>query len=326
MNYALETTNGVTQKSTREMVRRADIPELYCPIPSMANPHASEAEKHSLEWAQRFRLVHQEEYQAAQAAKSAWFGAYPMPDASPEDLFLAADWAMWLFVYDDLVDGPNTNKEQMVATLHRLTSILKGEAATEQDHPVAHALYNFCTRLKTRCDKWWYDRFVSDVERQFHGYLWERAFQSNEQTPDLSTYIRLRPYTYVPCVTLACIARDIKPNAAFLQHGTIIAMTSMALNQICWVNDVLGVNREIEEGSPQNLALVIMKEFNLPLKDALRRAAHMTNAEMKAFLKLEESLPDFGDEDNDAKSYVNVLRRWIRGHLDWYRETARYPF
>ena len=52
----------------------------------------------------------------------------------------------------------------------------------------------------------------------------------------------------------------------------------------------------------------------------------VTNGEMKAFLQLWSELPSFGTEDADARAYVETLAFWMRGHLDWYRETARYPF
>jgi 5-epi-alpha-selinene synthase len=72
---------------------------------------------------------------------------------------------------------------------------------------------------------------------------------------------------------------------------------------------------------------VLQREHDIPLQDALNQAAQMCNAEMKAFVELEARLPTFSQtEDVSLKSYVEGLQSWIRGHLDWYSQTSRYPF
>lgn len=309
------------------MFKRFEIPDLHCPISSAVNEHVADAEKHSFEWAQRFALVPEkgEAYQALRAAKCAWFVGYPMRDASIDDLFLASDWVMWLFVHDDMVEGCTPQAE--IASYHaRLEHILDGGRARVDDLPMVQALGDLARRVQARAPAWWYLRFVDAVRQQLQSHIWEMTNTTQRRVPTLAAYMKLRPHVYRPCITLALIAKSIKPDAAFLRHAFIVAMTDMAMNQIVWVNDVIGINHEIDERSPHNLALVLQNELSIPLKDALQRAADMTNGEMKAFLELEEELPSFGDEAAEARAYVETLRFWMRGHLDWYRETARYPF
>ncbi|HKY41018.1 MAG TPA: hypothetical protein VJN18_34020 [Polyangiaceae bacterium] len=310
------------------MFQRSEIPELFCPFPSAVNPHGAEAEHHSFEWAQRWGLVSRagREGQLLCAAKSAWFAAYPMPDASKDDLFLASDWAMWLFIHDDTVDHVFSVPSKIASRHAEFVAILDGAAPATDDLPAAHALANLRHRFHDRAPRWWFDRFIQAVKHQFHSHEWEVSNTYANRVPELAAYVKMRPYVYWPCIILAFIASRVRPNPAFLQHASIVSMTAMALNQIVWVNDVIGVNREIAEGSPHNLVLVLQQEYNLSLKEALHRAVQMTDNEMKAFLRLEVELPNFADEEAEVKTYLNTLHAWMRGHLDWYQETNRYPF
>ncbi len=51
----------------------------------------------------------------------------------------------------------------------------------------------------------------------------------------------------------------------------------------------------------------------------------MHNDEVRAFLRLEAHLPQFGAAADAAlKRYVAALRATMRGHFDWAQTTARY--
>jgi len=209
----------------------------------------------------------------------------------------------------------------------RLEALLDGGQSIESDPPTARAFVDLCERVRARAGAWWFARFADRVRWQLHAHVWEATNVATGVVPPLSAYVKMRPHVYWPCVTLAFIAADIPPDAAFLAHARVVALTEMALNQIVWVNDVLGVNREIEERSPHNLVLVLSRHAQLSLGEALRRAVDMTNAETEAMLELEARLPSFGaGEDAQLRRYLDTLHAWMRGHLDWYDETSRYSF
>jgi 5-epi-alpha-selinene synthase len=316
------------------MIRRADLPKLYCPLqPPGINEHVEVAEAHSLQWAREFDLVPEggTEYQALRAAKSAWYVGYSNPNASVEDLNLMADWTVWLFVKDDLSDATDRGKDpERLAALHRkLLPVLHGTEVPAQDEPLVRALHDIYQRLVQRTDTLWVQRFAYDVEQYLQGHIWEATNRRDGITPNLATYVKFRPYTMViaPSFDLTFLVKGIAPNARFLRHIYIQQLTVMAMNQIAWTNDILGLGRELREDNPHNLVFVLQREHDIPLQDALNQAAKMCNAEMKAFVELEARLPTFSEtEDVSMKSYVEGLQSWIRGHLDWYSQTNRYPF
>jgi len=316
-----------------DRIRRSDIPEFYCPIETTLNEYTEAAEKNSLQWVRKFGLVPEEgvEYRALQAAKAAWCVGYTHPDASVDDLYLMSDLLMWLCIYDDVCDTSSLGKQpDKLSSLHqRLVDVLNGAEVTVEDDKVIQALQDIRQRLIQRTSGEWVERFAHDVEQQLQGYVWEATNRLEGIIPDLSSYVKLRPYPLAvfPSLDLTWISKDIPANAKFLKHIYIQQMTMMACNHIGWTNDVLGINREIREENPHNIVLVLKQDDNLSLPDAVQRAVEMCNAEVKAFLNLESRLPSFGEtEDGSLKRYIDGLRSWIRGHLNWYSETARYPF
>lgn len=314
-------------------IKRSEIPEFYCPIETQINKHTELAEKHSLQWVEKFGLVPGggTEYQALQSAKVAWCIGYTNPDAEADDLCMMSDLLMWLSCYDDVCDISELGKnpDRLSAANHQLLDVLNGAEVAEEDSNFIQALQDILQRLNKKASKEWVERFARDVEEQLQGYIWEATNRVEKITPDLSSYVKLRPYPLAifPCLDLTCIFKQIPANAKSLRHIYVQEMTVMAGNYIGWTNDILGVNRELGEGNPHNLVLVLQQEDNISLQEAVQKAVNMCNAEMKAFLKLESRLPAFGEaEDASLKDYINGLRYWMRGHLDWYSETRRYPF
>jgi len=280
-----------------DRIQRSDIPELYCPIKVEINQYTELAEKHSLQWVEKFGLVLKggAEYQGLQSAKAAWLVGYTNPDASVEDLQLMSDWIMWVLTYDDVCDSSELGKNpnQLSAMNNQLVDVFYGANVTQQDNNFIQALQDINQRLIQRTSKEWVKHFAYDVEQLLQAYTWEATNRLEKITPDLSTYVKLRPYavTIFPCFDLTWISQEIPANAKFLRHIYIQNMTIMAGNYISWTNDILGVNRELHEGNPHNIVIVLQNEYNLSLQNAVQQAVKMCNAEMKAFLHLESHLP-----------------------------------
>ncbi|NEO91175.1 MAG: hypothetical protein F6K56_13380 [Moorea sp. SIO3G5] len=314
-----------------DRIRRSDIPEFYCPIDVAINKHTELAEKHTLQWVKKFGLIPKggKEYQGLRSVKAAWYVGYTNPDASADDLYLMSDWTMWVFTYDDVCDSSDlgNNPNELSAMNNQLMDVLNGAEVTQQDNNFVQALQDIRQRLIQKTSKEWVERFAHDVDQQFQGYIWEATNRLENITPDLSTYVKLRPYPLViyPCLDLTWISKDIPTNAKFLRHIYVQNMAVMASNYVGWTNDILGVNRELDEGNPHNIVLVLKQEYNLSLQDAVQQAVQICNAEMKAFLNLESHLPSFGEaEDASLKDYINGLRSWMGGHFVWYSQTRSY--
>ena len=67
-------------------------------------------------------------------------------------------------------------------------------------------------------------------------------------------------------------------------------LSLMAINVVCWSNDLLSLAKELQHGDRHNLVIALRTQYRLPLREAINRAAELHNAEVRAFLTLEARL------------------------------------
>jgi 5-epi-alpha-selinene synthase len=307
------------------------LPTFYCPFPVQINENVEIVHQHTLQWAVDTGLVSQgdKRYQRLEKARFAWLTSLTQPYSQLEDLQLAADWHTWLFAHDDVVDATAVGRdpEQVVAIHARFIQVLQGDEPGQFDSRVAHALADIRRRITNRTDPIWAERFAGSVEQYFQANDWEAANRYENITPDLATYIKMRQYTgaVFTCFNIIYLSLDLAPRARFLQHIYVQQLANMANHHICWVNDIRGLQKEIRENNMNNLVLVLQKRHNLTLTEAVKRAISYCDREVEAFIKLEKRLPKFDAVEQDQlAAYLNALRAWMRGHVQWYTETGRY--
>ena len=312
-------------------MRHISLPSFFCPFQSQINENVEAVHRYTLQWAVDTGLVVQGDrrYQRLEQARFAWLTSLTQPYSQLEDLKLAADWHTWLFAHDDVVDATavGCNPREVEAIHGRLVEVLHGAELRQNDGGMAHALENIRQRIFNRTNRTWTERFTADVEQYFQGNQWEVANRYENVTPDLATYIKIRQFSgaVFTCFDIIYLSLDLAPNARFLQHAYIQQLAMMANHHICWVNDIMGLQKEIRENNMSNLVLVLQKMHTITLGEAVEMAISYCNWEMEAFIKLTERLPAFDfAEQAQLAAYLNTLQAWMCGHIQWYRETGRY--
>lgn len=310
-------------------------PTFYCPFPWQINESVAAVHQHTLQWAANMGLVTlgDQRHQQLEKARFAWLTSLTQPYSQLEDLKLAADWHTWLFAHDDIVDATAVGRDpQQVAAIHtRLTQILQGAEPDQNDSRVAYALADIRRRIVNRTSPIWTERFTQSVEQYFQGNNWEAVNRHENTTPDLATYMKLRQYTgaVFTCFNIIYLTLDIEPQARFLQHVYVQQLAMMTNHHICWVNDIIGLHKEMRENNMSNLVLVLQKMHNLSLPEAIHQAIGYCDREMEAFVNLAERMPTAtfaAAEQIQLAAYLTALQAWLGGHIQWYKETGRYAW
>ena len=204
---------------------------------------------------------------------------------------------------------------------------LKGAPPTDQDEPLAHALQDLQQRLRTKVTATWMRRFVRSVKEHFEASVWEATNRAENISPDLPTYVRMRPLTggmHVDSEFIE-ITRGIRLPAEVRGHEVVSSLTVASNNVICWANDIFSLAKEVKRGDVHNLVLVLQHQYGLSLQESIDHAARMHDGAVRAFMEWEPHLPSFGTVvDANLKRYVSALRTRMRGNLDWVHESVRY--
>jgi 5-epi-alpha-selinene synthase len=314
-----------------EVEARASVPTgteapLFCPFPSQVSPWAGDAQAESLRWARRFELCADEDgYRRLARARIAWLTARAFPMATRTGLQIAADWTTLFCLLDDLIEAKGANMLSLARLVSRaLDAFQLGSAAA--DDAVGRALVHLRERMREAAGDAWVRRFSEILERLFSAFMWEGINRHNAIRPSVSAYLTMREITVgvLPQLALAELTDAIKLSPAVLSHPTVRRLSSMSCNVVGWMNDIFTFERELAEGEIHNLVIVLMDQQGLPIEEARRVVRRRCEDEVRAFISLEQQLPDVGEESAMLRRYVGIMRSWMRGHLDWALETGRY--
>src|ERR1700738_3622990 len=106
------------------------LPTFYCPFPPQVNPLVEAVNTHTFKWVQRFHLVEKEVARRRfVASRFAWLTARVYPTTGFEELALANDLIVWLFMLDDQFDDGLIGRqvEHTQAILHILFTLVTFE-------------------------------------------------------------------------------------------------------------------------------------------------------------------------------------------------------
>ena len=308
---------------------------LECDLEPALNGHVERAHQHTLTWAVDMGLVEGSgrTFERFAAARFTWLAAraYPVVDGSA--LELISDWITFLFFYDDMCDTQESTEpdylEKLMLAEDRLIEIGYGARARLGDTPLDLALVDIRERAAQFAGECWLGRLGAHIQEYIEGVRWERLIRMQGAIPSLATYSKLRLLisAVFPCFDFAGMCVDGQ-RADFADDPLVQQLEVMATNHICWVNDIYGVDKELREDTTSNIVIVLANELHLDWDGALDYAIEMCNSELEAFTNLERELETkHGLDEQGAqllRAYVDALRSWMRGNLDWYSETKRY--
>jgi 5-epi-alpha-selinene synthase len=262
----------------------------------------------------------------AEKAKTGWLAARAFPTTTPHWLQWVADWLVLFCTLDDQVEKQG-HANDVEAYLQDLLSLFRAGIANMPKHPVASAMMNLRQRLLELAPPGHFARFADPLEELFEGFVTEARNRERARIPDVASYLRLREVT-VGVKTVFELADLLDgfnlPNET-RAHPALRLLATRASNIVGCANDLFTYEKEILSGEIHNLVVVLMNEHGLTISEAVEQAVKLHDNEVRSFVQEAEQLPSFHPIDADVRSYVEMLQRWIRGHLDWAYENGRYP-
>lgn len=304
-------------------------PALCVPFASALHPEVELIQARSVLWARDLGLVGEGAgLDRLRRSRIAWLAARAYPRGDVRTLQIAADWTTLFCLLDDHIErlpGAAAVAEELAA----LTARLESGASAGDDTPMRRAVLDLRERLLAEGAEH-LRRFQARVRELFAAFVAEAAERSAGRIPDPDGYVPMREVTvglHVEFVIGELIAEvGLSPIAR--RHPLRVALARAASNIVGWANDIYTHEKEIQQGEVHNLVFVLAKAEDLALAEALARAVEMHDREVEEFVALVRTVEVDGriaDADRDAlRRYAAMMTAWVRGHLDWGRETGRY--
>jgi hypothetical protein len=308
---------------------------LYCPFTEGMHPATERVQRSSIEhWSSVLGLEPDSpDYRRFCAAGFGRLIGRCHPRAGEHDLQIILDFAIWLFLWDDLCDEAlSTSPERIQAMNEAAYQVMNGEAwdpsAVPEAATLLYGLAEVRSQFLLRMPLSWFIRFSHDLQDYCEACVWQAQCLACGVIPDVETYSRQRRMTsgVYPALDLVALAEQVVLPLAVRTHPTLARLNRITNNLISWANDIISLPKELEGHDRHNLVVVLQAERRCSLVDARQLAVEIHDEEMQRFLDTEREIPSFGDElDSAVARHVEGLKSWVRANLDWsFLDSERY--
>lgn len=306
------------------------VPALHNPFPVTRPTEQSEIAQATSRWLSTFELGPQDDVSRTHLAGTfAQLAAALHPSAGPEALRLMADWYCVMFLHDDRCDASGIGKDP--PRLHVLTTrlmwALQGHQPAADDEPLAWAMADLGRRLRDAGGDAWLQNVTEHVSAYFRSLAWEADNRARGVIPSTDEYVHMRPLTAGLAIDEAFLSLvdQLRLPAHVYAHPAVQALTQHANRAVCWSNDIISLDKELQGGDVHNLVLVLRQERGMGLQDALEAAAAMYHQELERLIDAPRHLPDLGPELNtQLRRYVQLQQLRVGGILEWSWRSKRY--
>ncbi|MGK4584898.1 terpene synthase family protein [Kitasatospora sp. HPMI-4] len=308
--------------------------ELWCPFPSLVNPHAEQADQRSLAWLTRHRLLDGQPRQAERIRRqrSGHLAARTNPEVDAEMLRLLSDWYVWLFAFDDGYcedlergsrPGPLARTTALLARVLDAEPPAAGVSGPASAYAVA--LREIRDRVGAQASPSQLFRWECTVRDYLFAQVWEAANREAGVVPGPAEYMAMRRHagaTYT-CLALVDIAAGYEAPPAEADGPALRRLRDITANLVSWDNDLYSHAKEKADGQGRhNLVEVLARHHHCPSAEARKLAVAVRDAEMNSFVELSRAIATGGSAATAA--YARSLGLWLRGHIEWSRGSSRF--
>ena len=324
-------------------------PDFYMPYQSRVNPNLARARQYCVDWCREMGYYMPVPFvpggavwteEKVRAYDFAECSARLEPDCDGPALDLASAWLCWGTYGDDLYPLLFTNSRNLAAAKLqndrlRLFMPLDCGAMPTPSNPLERSTADLWLRTAEPMSMADRKNFRGANEKMLDSWLVELLNQAQHRVPDPVDYVEMRRATFGSDLTmnLARISKGRDLPAAVFQSRALQALELSAQDYCTFLNDIFSYQKEIEfEGEVNNMVLVLQHFLDVPKEEALRHTVGLMTSRMQQFEHvLAQDLPlliaelELDDRARGAlDTYVESLKDWMAGILDWHRICRRY--
>lgn len=252
---------------------------------------------------------------------SQWF-----PTASAERLKPLCRLMLWTLYNDDLYEESTPEK---IGYVHqRSIAILNGEIdAAEAAIPLGNMLASLRLELLQFIPPESIARFTKMISRYFTGLKAELTYKKNKVFPTIAECVALREDSIClyPFLQLTEVETGIILPSEIHDHPVIRRLQALACRLVTYFNEVQSVTKdEATDSIYYNIVKVIQHEYNISLEEACLEDLRLHNEDLKEFVALQYSLPDFGIWQDAVVNWIHYMSMVLSGWKNISSKLDRY--
>lgn len=313
--------------STLELLRK----QFRYPFPTLKNPNADQLQELTEnQWIDgEYLWLYQQNpdlRKKYKKTKTAHIAAQWFPTASPERFKPICRLMLWTLYNDDLYEESEPDDIGHVHT--QSIAILNGEiSAKDSGIPLGPMLESLRQELLQFIPHESVFRFTKMISRYFNGLEAELRYKKNKTYPTVTECIALRENSIClyPFLQLTEIETGVVLPPEIHEHPVIIRLQTLACHLVTFFNEVQSVLKdEATDSIYYNIVKVLQHENQMSLKEACLEDLRLHNEDLKEFIALQSSLPDFGIWQDAVVNWVHYMSMVLSGWKNISTKLDRY--
>lgn len=318
------------------------LPDFLMPFPLRLSPHLDAARHEVTRWCHAMGILQEGVWDEDK------LDAYDLPlcaagigpDSTPDALDLSSQWLAWGTYGDDyypLVFGHRRDFAAAKICTERLAGCMpiEGAPATVPANAMERGLADLWARTTAGMTAEQRRTVRDTVVVMTESWLWELANQFQNRIPDPVDYLEMRRATFGSELTMSLCRMGHGPAvpSEIYRSGPVRSLENAAMDYAMLLNDVFSYQKEIEyEGEVHNGILVVQNFFGCDYPTGLGIIHDLMTQRMRQFQHVAaHEFPvlyeDFGltaEGRAVMEGYVEELRNWMAGILNWHHGCRRY--
>lgn len=313
--------------NTLELLHR----KFRYPFPTLKNPHAELLQEITeTQWIDGEYLWLYENNpdlrKKYKKTKTAHIAAQWFPTASAERFKPICRLMLWTLYNDDLYEESEPDHIDYVHA--QSVAILNGEiSAAQSTIPLGSMLASLRQELLQFIPQESISRFAQMISRYFNGLKTESIYKKNKIFPTITECIALREDSIClyPFLQLTEVETGIILPPEIHDHPVIRRLQALACHLVTFFNEVQSVVKDEATGSIYyNIVKVIQNERQISLEEACLEDLRLHNEDLKEFVTLQASLPDFGIWHEAVVNWVHYMSMVLSGWKNISTKLDRY--
>ncbi len=301
------------------------------PFPTLKNPFAEALQEITDNqwidgdylWLYKDDFATRQKYKKTKTAHiaSQWF-----PTASQERLKPVCRFMLWTLFNDDKYE--EGTPEQVRFIRQQSVSILKGEVSAAQSGiPLGSLLGSLREELLPLISEESMQRFTTAVDRYFMGLEHELEYKLKRVFPSVEECMAIRENSLClyPFLELTDLETGIPLPAGINEHPVLQRLRTLAVRMMVYFNEVQSIIKDEATGSIYyNVVKAIQHSRNLSLEEACLEDLRIHNEALQEFIRLQQSLPDFGEWQDAVVNRVHYISMTLSGWKSVSSRLERY--
>ncbi|MCU1738317.1 MULTISPECIES: terpene synthase family protein [unclassified Pseudomonas] len=309
--------------------------ELETTIPLRVHPQATELESYHINWLREMGLMSDTEAEQSYLQQGAVrLVIYTFPQIPYVGLCLATDMIGIAAIVDDYCSSHVNETEQVTKLIHSLINIT--EDPVEQHHdmnnPMLRSWLNTWQRysdgMVCMSDAW--QRKTRATWQSFlQSWIDESRMHASDAPITLERYLplRRRAISVRAFVDVAQWATRLELPPHLAEHPMIQDILDTCTDICFYTNDIFSLEREILKKEKHNAVLLVQKEGNLSIEQAINLTINKCIDTYHVFEAQKHNLSllvTSTHEQQTVDSFVDLLCSCIKGNHHWSTITPRY--